>query len=437
VGPLLLIAWFVPTAGALMILAGAARALHVSKREFTPTTALMIIQITTVGNEETVNEIIRRIRGYNLTIPHTIWVVTEPWAKANYRGADELVVVPEDFRCQAAYKARALEYSRRLRSKRGLNDYYVRVLFVDDDSVPTKSYIEKVFMADFDVCEGIPTPRTGYGRWLSHMDDLRTINCLCVCSLFQGFGHPIHVHGEGLCVRGTAEALVTWDYPMFASEDLVFGHMAVIKGMTWGFIWDYIEITSPFTWRDFVTQRRRWLWGNVHAIRYILPIRSSILLVAQYFFGLFTFAISSAGVVLALTGKLHLPSRTIPWLFGSMALWLAVFAVSGAINSGGGASRGLRRVRDVAVAVLLALVTSAVAVGIWVVAFFKGNPRRFDVIQKMDPKARGTSLADTVDHGASTGSETVVPIPEPVILLPDPVGSLAERSAKGADEGSS
>ena len=52
------------------------------------------------------------------------------------------------------------------------------------------------------MCEGIPTPRTGYGRFLSHMDDLRTINCIYMCSVFQGIGHPIHVHGEGLCVRG-------------------------------------------------------------------------------------------------------------------------------------------------------------------------------------------------------------------------------------------
>ena len=138
-------------------------------------------------------------------------------------------MVPATFRCRASYKARALEYSRRLRAERGLNDFFVKILFVDDDGVPTKGYIEKVFRSQYDVCEGIPTPRNGYGRFLSHMDDLRTINCIYMCSVFQGIGHPIHVHGEGLCVRGTAESSVTWDYEMFASEDLVFGHMAVVK----------------------------------------------------------------------------------------------------------------------------------------------------------------------------------------------------------------
>ena len=119
----------------------------------------MIIQITTVGNERTVNEIIRRIRGYQLDIPFSIWVVTEPGADATYHGVDELIVVPKDFRCRASYKARALEYSRRLRVERGLNDFFIKILFVDDDGVPTKGYIEKVFRSQYDVCEGIPTPR--------------------------------------------------------------------------------------------------------------------------------------------------------------------------------------------------------------------------------------------------------------------------------------
>jgi hypothetical protein len=401
------------------------------RETFLPLPRLLIIQITTVGNEGTVNEIIRRIRGYQLDLPHKIWVATEPWASADYRGADEVIVVPENFHCQASYKARALEYTRRLRVERRLNDFYVKVLFLDDDCVPTKSYVEKVFRADYDVCEGIPTPRTGYGRFLSHMDDLRTINCLYMCSVFQGIGHPVHVHGEGLCVRATAEALVTWDYEMFASEDLVFGHMAAFAGMTWGFVWDYVEITSPFTWKDFLTQRRRWLWGNIHAIRHVLPLRSSVLLIVLYIYGLFTFVVSTVGIVLALTGALHLPSGMMPWLVASMVFWFSMFGLSGAINSGGGESRGIRRLGDIAAAVLLAFVTSAVAIGVQIVALFKGNPHRFEVIQKTDPKSKKPSLAMIPGHGSSAPAEPVVLIPEAV--MPEPVDSFSERSRNVAD----
>lgn len=423
---LILIAWLTPIVCVAMILVGALHARRSGRRTFLPLPTLLIIQITTVGNERTVNEIIRRIHGYQLDLPYKIWVATEPWASADYRGADELIVVPKDFSCQASYKARALEYTRRLRVERRLNDFYVKVLFLDDDCVPTKTYVEKVFRADYDVCEGIPTPRTGYGRFLSHMDDLRTINCLYMCSVFQGIGHPVHVHGEGLCVRGTAEAFVTWDYEMFASEDLVFGHMAAYSGMTWGFVWDYVEITSPFTWKDFLTQRRRWLWGNIHAIRHVLPPTSSVLLIALYVFGLFTFFVSTIGIVLALTGALHFHPGATPWLVTSMVFWFAMFAVSGTINTGGGASRGIRRVRDVAVAVLLAFVTSAVAIGVQILALIKGNPHRFDVIQKTDPKSKKPSLVTTLGHGSS-------PRPEHVVRIPEPVDPLADRSRNVAD----
>ena len=430
---LLLAVWLVPLVGALMAVAGVARAISTRHREFWPFSGMLIIQITTIGNEETVNEIIRRIRDYHLTISHRIWVVTEPWARATYPRADEVIVVPEEFRCRASYKARALEYSRRLRQQRGLDDAAVKVLFVDDDSLPTKRYIERAYRADYDVCEGIPTPRIGYGRWLSHMDDLRVINCLSVCSLFQGFGHPIHVHGEGLCVRASAEAVVTWDHPIFASEDLVFGQLAAANGQTWGFIWEYINITSPFTWKDFVRQRRRWLWGNIHAIRYILPLRVSILLVAQYLFGLLTFLLSTAGIVLVLTGRIRLPSEVTALLWFSLSLWLGAFVVSGVISSSGGSASLIKRVKDVVIAPLLALVTSAVAVGIWFVALFEGNPRRFDVIEKVDPRARRTSLADTTGFEPTGHTE---PIPEPVIHLPDAVGSFADAPQVVSDEGS-
>jgi hypothetical protein len=421
---LILIAWLTPIVCMGMIVAGYLRARRTGRQTLLPLPTLLVIQITTVGNEETVNEIIRRIRGYQLELPHVIWVATEPWSSGTYGDADEVIVVPKEFQCHASYKARALEYTRRLRVERRLNDFYVKVLFLDDDCVPTKSYVEKVFQADYDVCEGIPTPRTGYGRFLSHMDDLRTINCLYMCSVFQGIGHPIHVHGEGLCVRGSAEAFVTWDYEMFASEDLVFGHMASFSGMTWGFVWDYVAITSPFTWKDFLKQRRRWLWGNIHAVRHVLPPTSSILLVGLYAYGLFTFVLSTIGIVMALTGSLHLRPEIWPLLVVSMTFWFAMFGLSGAINSGGGATRGIRRVRDVVVAVLLAFVTSAVAIGVQIVALFKGNPHRFEVIEKTDPKSKKPSLATISGPGSST--EPVVRIPDPV--TPGPADTSADRT---------
>ena len=235
------------------------------------------------------------------------------------------------------------------------------------------------------------------------MDDLRTINCLYMCSVFQGIGHPIHVHGEGLCVRGSAEAIVTWDYEMFASEDLVFGHMAVVRGMTWGFVWDYVEITSPFTWQDFLTQRRRWLWGNIHAIRHVLPLRIEHLLVGpvrlRHLHLRRVHASGSCWRSQARCTSIRASCRGWPARVGALARDVRAQRRD---QLGGGAAHGIRRLRDVVVAMLLAFVTSAVAIGVQVVALFKGNPHRFEVIQKTDPKEKKPSLA-TLPEPESTG----------------------------------
>jgi hypothetical protein len=105
--------------------------------------------------------------------------------------ADRVLVVPDGFIVRSAHKARALEYSRRVRESLGYDRSDVKVIFNDDDVSLTKGYIEQAF------------------------------------AVFQGvFRRPSHVHGEGMVVTGQAEAVVTWDWPVIASEDLVFGRLA-------------------------------------------------------------------------------------------------------------------------------------------------------------------------------------------------------------------
>ena len=230
----------------------------------------LIIQVTTTGHEhERVTEIIRQIRDYRLAMDCQIWVVTEPGSRTDYPLADLVVTVPPDFSVRSAKKARALEYSRQVRVWMGLDRGDVKILFNDDDVSLTKGYIERAFAADYDICGGIVTPRTCYAmRPFGHFrvspdaDDIRTHACLVYCSVFQGiFGRPVHVHGEGLTVTGETERLVTWDIPLIASEDLAFGQQAArLRKLRWGgWFHEYAEVTSPWSLRDFMIQRSRWL----------------------------------------------------------------------------------------------------------------------------------------------------------------------------------
>lgn len=355
---------------------------------------LLIFQITTTGKEQArVNEIIASVRGYRLPMPHEVWVAAEPGHENCYPQADRVIVVPAEFRARSERKARALEYTRRLRAAEGLGQTDVKILYNDDDVLPTRQYILTAFDADYDVCEGITAPRTEYGTLpaghlvASHADDVRARQCLIYCSVFQGLlGKPLYVHGEGLTVTGAAEQLVTWDYPVFASEDLVFGQNAAQMGLRWGWFCESVELTSPWTLREYFVQRKRWLWGDIHAIvhRGVLPPSRAAVIAVKYLVDSAILLISTAGLALRLTGELQSASP----LYGAARLalltWLAGFFAAGWIGAGGSVdgrnddSRLLAALTAVLFSPLSSLVT---AVGLaW--PLIAGNPRTFEVIRK-------------------------------------------------------
>lgn len=386
--------WMVPVAELLFLLLGQLNSRYRFHRAAPGTFAGMIIQITTTGREqERVNEVIGQIRDYRLRMRHHIWVVTEPGQGDRYPLADHVIVVPAAFIARSERKARALEYSRRVRVSLGLDRPDIKILFNDDDVAPTKGYIEKAFVADYDICEGVTAPRSDYavrplGHFLaSHADDMRTHACLVYCSVFQGIlGRPLHVHGEGLTVTGAAEGVVTWDWPAFASEDLVFGQRAARAGLRWGWFHEYVELTSPWTIRDFITQRRRWLWGDIHGImhRDVLSLRGAFLVAAKYLFGLITAAFSVAGLILRLTGQLPGQSSIYDIAKLSIIVWLAVFFACGWI---GASSRVSGRSNDsrllqAATAVVMLPVSSLLTLAGVLIPLVQGNPRTFQVIRK-------------------------------------------------------
>ncbi len=354
----------------------------------------LIIQVTTTGREqERVNEIISQIRGYRLEMDLEIWVCTEPGQNDEYPFADRVLVVPASFRALSERKARALEYSRRVRASYDLDRADVKIIFNDDDVSLTREYIVKAFAADYDICEGVVTPRTEYSsRPLSHFvashaDDVRTHACLVYCSVFQGIiGRPLHVHGEGLTVTGEVERAVTWNWPAFASEDLVFGQLAARAGFDWGWFHEYVEVTSPWSIRDFITQRRRWLWGDIHGIthRDVLPLGSAIMAASKYVVGIITIIFSIGGFYLRVTGRIPATSPIFDASKIAIVAWMAVFFACGWIGSG---SRIAGRNND---SRLLAALVAVAAAPVSIVMTFagilvplvQGNPGTFKVIKK-------------------------------------------------------
>jgi Glycosyl transferase family group 2 len=338
-------------------------------------TSKIIIQITTLDNYDIVNRNVATIRSYDLRIPYDIWIVTESSLIDRYYGADKILTVSPEFMSKAKYKARALDYSCKVRESLGISSMNVKILFLDDDTIPSKKYIETCYEADYDVMQGILEPKLNYGTLYSYVENMRTLACLSVCSIYQSHGHPVWVHGEGICVRASTEHAVGWGFNLVSSEDLVFGHKCTEKKMRWGFIWRPIYITSPWTFRDFFKQRKRWLWGNAHAIVNILNWKSKVRLLWFYMTGISVLWISTAGAILDLTGNLDFgPLERILFYF-SLFIWLGMYGYIGYLVGDGKLKHVLLSMALVWFASIMN--TFPICVGL----FFK-RPVKFEVIEK-------------------------------------------------------
>jgi len=390
---LVYVAWLIPLAELALLLAGQLHYRHRfrrARRRFSE----LIIQITTTGDEpRRVDEIIDQIRDYDLTMNHRVWVVTEPGRPADHPRADKVLTVPVDFAVRARNKARALEYSRLARQALGLDRDDVKVLFLDDDVSLTRGYIERAYEADYDLCQGVIAPRTAYAVrplahfFVSHADDLRTHACLVYCSVFQGIlSRPLHVHGEGLAVTGRAERLITWDHPVVASEDLAFGQLARRHGLSWGWFHEYAEVTSPWTMGDFLIQRNRWIWGDIHAIghRSVLPLSGALLVSAKYIFGILGLACSVAGLYLRATGRVPGTSAIVGYAKVSVLSWTGLLFACGWIGASSphaGRDDDSRLLGGV-LAVVLLPVSAILTFSAVIISLAQGDPRTFRTIKK-------------------------------------------------------
>ena len=361
----------------------------------------LILQITTVGKEhELVQKTINEIRAYNLDIPYEIWVCIEPGFHTDYTDADRVIIVPKDFKCLPVDKARALEYTRRVRAAEGLNRDDIKMIFIDDDTLPAKKYIELAFAGDYDICQGPTIPNRWYaiGDWkhfiLSHLDDPRARNCIIYCSYTQGVtGHPLYVHGEGLCITGRCEDIVTWDWPIVGSDDLTFGTNAPHMGMKWGYFNAPVQLISPWSFKEHMNQRWRWTWGNLDAIfnREVMPLGAAIMKLGKYAMGYGTVTCSLTAVTLIILGviKVEGPLRTIFHI--SLGLWIFSYALPGWLSSGGQPNRVLRpnpwkywgfRIFQTIMAALMVPLTAFAPMLVITYSVLRGRPKKFIMIDK-------------------------------------------------------
>ncbi len=385
---IVIIAWVSPIVYLFFVLSGEI-ALYIRKKKYYINPGfrdeeLLIYQIPTVGNFETVNKIFKLTKEYNLPIKIEYWVVVEANDphKEDYN-CDRLIVVPEDFCCGTLYKARALEYARRVRidmvNKNELTDNYM-LIQSDDDSLPSKPFILEALKVDADVILGNISPRP-IGFWNTVLDYERCIGCVFFCNIFTNTSKPVWGHGEGVVFSSKVDRNITYDIigdhvtaSQFLAEDMLHLHRSAVEYPKMFNSKKPIYITPPQGIEDAIKQRRRWTWGHIAILRQNeLPTANRIRILAADFFGIWIFLAAMLGVPLFHLGLLSVPGYIYPLLLANLIIWLGLRGYS---------VWQLMGWKHAILAILTSYITVTLNFFVHIVGLLQGEPNNFVVIRK-------------------------------------------------------
>jgi hypothetical protein len=358
----------------------------VRKTNFKKNVEKVIYQIPTIGNVRMVNRILETVKGYGLPVQVETWVVIEDWDqhKEEYV-ADKVVVVPSSFECEDLYKSRALEYARRLR-KEMVADGSLTLNYMlfqgDDDSLPSKEFMEEALNVDADIMIGTISPRAK-GVLNTLLDYERCVACGMFCNFFTNIEEPIWAHGEGIAMISSVDQTVSYDLSeyspgvpikLISSEDLFYFHKASLKGFRIFNSEKRVFIIPPLNFKDAITQRRRWLWGQLRIMKYkLLPLRNRLRLGLIGYSGLWLYALSTLGLPLRYMGLVNIPDVILPFTWTTLLLWFGIRGYTIGKNMGW---------KHAVVGILASYVTVTLNFTVQVIGLIKGDPKKFEVIRK-------------------------------------------------------
>jgi hypothetical protein len=380
------IAWFSSLLWLTMMIVGfvihTARSHHHPHRPAAPAKfKKLIIQITTIGDDiidDTVGQLRTLLNGRDESL-YEIWIVTEPTDPRSYPTVDRVLVVPPGFRTSlnTKFKSRALEYARLYRLGSGFTNY--KVLYIDDDSNVTPDFVDECYKRSFDLMQGIVVISHPRGI-LAHLDaGMRVMSCLSLCSFFQEINHHLWTHGEGFCIDEKVDHAVSWNYPGWYADDLVYGAIATRKmGFRMQSTYARVETNSPIGVRQYIKQRRRWFWASAMST-YLLPLSTQIELWTFAVLGLVITPVALTGIILGELGIYHIPAYLAPASQILFITWLFSWAFSGYFSQ--------RKFRGILTGVFSAIFAPTVAFSLGIVGILMGPVQTFEVMKRVEVKA--------------------------------------------------
>jgi hypothetical protein len=333
-----------------------------------------VVEICTNGeNPLVVEKLVAAIAEYRL--PVETFVVKEEYDPFRYSALE--LVVPAGYRTAngSRTKERALQYAIEQLHARGYGaETYI--CHLDDDSLVSREYLLHILGMPEEAGQGSIRLREHGHHLLSTLADLiRVFDCEAWCSFFNARYRPKAVHGEGLVIRADAEFSIGWDYGTYCGEDFLMGQLLVARGYRFGHIPHAVAIAPPLNPRDFLRQRRRWMYGILWSTGKIARASRPALgwVLYRYVAGWTGFV----GLFVVTYGLIAHP--TLPfWLLGLSAFNFASYCLTYQI----GAYRTGRRYMP-AVLLLQPVVAFYEGLALPYSLLWKPDRNRFDVIRKV------------------------------------------------------
>jgi len=249
------------------------------------------------------------------------------------------IVVPNTYRTKslALFKARALQYCWEEDVNILRDDDWI--VHLDEETLLTENSVCGIlnFCADgqHQFGQGLITYANGdIVNWVTTLaDSFRVADDMGKLRFqFYYFHKPLFGwKGSYVVTQASAERRVTFDHGPDGSiaEDCYFGMIAFRDGYSFNFVEGEMHEKSPFTFWDFLQQRKRWLQGIFLVVHSrVIPIRIKILL-SMSLYAWATLPLTIANVVLA--AVCPLPTNRLFDFFvaftGAVNLYMYIFGV--------------------------------------------------------------------------------------------------------------
>lgn len=301
-------------------------------------------------------------------------------------------VVPDSYRPRsgARFKARALQFCLEPHVNQLSSDDWI--VHLDEETLLTENSVRGIlnFISRSDAPDfgqGLITYANEHVvNWFFTLaDSFRVADDMGKLRFqFRTFGKPLFSwKGSYVVTRARAELDVTYDHGLDGSiaEDCYFSMIAYQKGYRFGFIDGEMWEKSPFTLRDFLQQRKRWIQGIFLVVHSGCIRWRYKLLLATSLYAWLTVPLTGSNILWAAFFPLPLPAIIdVATTFAfAMNLYMYVFGV---LKSFSIARIGLRRFGMLLIGALLTIPFNVIAENIAAVWACIGSKHRFYVVDK-------------------------------------------------------